>query len=190
MTGGNLVEMTAEDDRDVPREEWEPFAARLRRALAELKPKRPAMKVAQSAGTNSGNLSKMSKAKRGPPNGELLFKLARELDVRPEWLVTGEEPMRPGEVASLTVTLEPPTMRHLREVYESYEFPTTEVAGEIWEALRGEAFKSARGAPIGAAHWKKRIDEEIAARKGKRITHVVHDDPVEERKRARKATRS
>ena len=166
-----------------------PFAERLKRALDE--DKRPAYVIAKEAGTNSGNLSKLQSAKRGPPTGSKLTQLARVLNVRIEWLVDGEGPMRPGEAVtrSPAVSVEPPTMRHLREVYETYEFPDTVTGGEIWEALQGEAFKVGN-APIGPAHWKRRIDEELAARKGKRIAHVVHDDPVEEKKRARRLTRS
>lgn len=129
---------------------------------------------------------------------DVVEKLADAAGVSVGWLMGAEEmplrgpsgsrerPSRPSLGEAVAVSAQ------VRQALESYDWPSgtaTSLVAEISDALAKEAFAH-RGSFIPPSHWTNRIQEELAARKGKRIAHVVTDDPVEERKRARKTPRS
>lgn len=143
--------------------------------------------LSDASGVDTGHISRLRKRTDATRSIDTLERLASALDVRVEWLRSGAGEMRGG-----TRTVSSDASQEVREALNRFEWPSgtaTAVVAEISDALAAEAFAH-RGSYIPPSHWTGRINEELAARKGKRIAHVVTDDPVEERKRARKATRS
>jgi len=122
---------------------------------------------------------------------DVVQRLAEAAGVSVDWLMGGEDmPLRapdPARSAPTSFTQEVVMSAQAQQALERFEWPTgtpTAVVAEISDALAREAFKH-RGSFIPASHWNARIQEELAARKGKRIAHVMTDDPVEDRKRRR-----
>lgn len=76
--------------------EWRGFPGRLRYAIEQRMSEDPSLtqnKVGEKAGVDGGNLSRMlSGAKAAGVTANTVILLARALNVRPAWLLLGEEP--------------------------------------------------------------------------------------------------
>lgn len=76
--------------------EWRGFPSRLRYAIDQRKAEEPSLtqnQVAESAGVDSGNLSKILNGEKAMGvTAHTVIMLARALRVRPSWLLLGEEP--------------------------------------------------------------------------------------------------
>lgn len=114
----------------VPLDALDTLGLRLRHARKELR-KLTQPQLASAAGIKQPSLSELETGETKEISGPVLIALARALRVRPEWLVTGEEPIESG----------PATLRSdERELLDLYAAasPKWRVAIKYMAKLRGD----------------------------------------------------
>lgn len=161
------------------------FGERLTRAMAVkgLNGKQ----LAAASGVDAGNISRLREKPSAKRTGQdTILALAKALDVDPVWLATGEGEMRAPAQPKVSSAGGSPALEEVLRRFEWPEEADTATVDRVVAQVRGEAFSDGRDRPESV--WAHRIRELLrdALGKSKRIANVVHDDPVEERKRARK----
>lgn len=86
----------------MPKDALTTVGLRIRHARFELRKKMRQADLAKAAGIKQPSLSELETGETKEISGPTLIALARALRVRPEWLLTGEEPIEPTTAETLS----------------------------------------------------------------------------------------